>query len=78
MRISGNEPSAVILSQTKWLQMWKMMVRKCKTNWSQKEWWFKPTKLQFQSVLIRKILMLLKLYESTEVDRKDIFNKYFN
>ena len=30
----------------------------------------KPTKLQFQSILIRKILMLSKRYESTEVDRR--------
>ena len=28
MRISGNEPSSVILSQTKWFQKLKMMVRK--------------------------------------------------
>ena len=30
----------------------------------------KPTKLQFQLVLIRKIFMISKRYESTEVDRR--------
>ena len=29
MRISGNEPSSVILSQTKWFQTLKMIARKC-------------------------------------------------
>ena len=29
MRISGNEPSSVILSQTKLIQNLKMMTRKC-------------------------------------------------
>ena len=29
MRISGNEPSSVILSQTKWIQKLKMIARKC-------------------------------------------------
>ena len=28
MRISGNEPSSVILSQTKWFQTMKMIARK--------------------------------------------------
>ena len=29
MRSSGNEPSSMILSQTKWFQKLKMMARKC-------------------------------------------------
>ena len=29
MRISGNEPSSVILSQKKWFQTLKMIARKC-------------------------------------------------
>ena len=33
-------------------------------------WCIKPLKLQFQSILTRKILMLSKRYESTEVDRR--------
>ena len=41
-----------------------------KTSWSQKGWCNKPTKLQFQLILIRKILMLLKRYESTKVDSR--------
>ena len=35
---------------------------------SQKGWCNKPTRLQFQSILKRKIWMLSKCYESTEVD----------
>ena len=30
----------------------------------------KPNKLQFQSIFTRKILMLSKRYESTEIDRR--------
>ena len=37
---------------------------------SQKGWCNKPTKIQFQSFLTRKILMLSKHYEPTEVDRR--------
>ena len=29
VRISGNEPSSLILSQTKWIQKLKMIARKC-------------------------------------------------
>ena len=29
MRISGNEPSSVILRQTKWFQTLEMLTRKC-------------------------------------------------
>ena len=32
MRISGNEPSSVILSQTKWIQKLQMIARKCQTQ----------------------------------------------
>ena len=39
-----------------------------KRSWSQKVMCNKPTKLQFQLILIRKTLMLPKRYESTEVD----------
>ena len=53
MRISGNEPSSVILSQTKWIQKLKMIARiSAKTSWSQKGWCNKPTELQFQLILI--------------------------
>ena len=37
---------------------------------SQKGWCNKPTKLHFQCILTRKILMLSKRYESTKVDRR--------
>ena len=43
----------------------KWLPKSSKTGWSQKRWCNKPTKLQFQSILIRKILMLSKRYEST-------------
>ena len=58
MRISGNELSSVILSQTKWFQTLKMIAQKAKSSLSQKGWCHKPTKLQFQSILTRTILML--------------------
>ena len=34
------------------------MTKKCLNSWSQKGWCNKPTKLQFQTILMRKILML--------------------
>ena len=34
------------------------MPKNCKTSESKKGWWKKPTKLQFQSILTQKILML--------------------
>ena len=72
MRISGNEPSSVIFSQTKWFQTLKMIARKCqiklKPKWDGVN---KPTKLQFQSILINtENFDALKHYESTEVDRR--------
>ena len=70
MRISGNEPSSVILSQTEKFKKFKSDAKKCKNKRSQKGWCNKPTKLEFQSILIQKILMLSKRYESTEVDRR--------
>ena len=71
MRISGTEPSSAILSQTEKFQKLKIDAPKVpKTNWSQKGLCNKPTKLKFQSILTRKILMLSKRYESTEVDRR--------
>ena len=58
MRISGNEPSSVILSQNKVVSNVKMISQTCQIKLSQKGWCNKPTKLQFQSILTRKILML--------------------
>ena len=71
MRISGNEPSSVILSQTMWIQKLKMIAWKCqKQSEAKRDGVINPTKLQLQSILIRIILMLSKRYESTEVDRR--------
>ena len=60
MRISGIEPSSVILSQTMKFKKLKSNDPKelLKTSWSQKGWCNKPTKLQFQTILTWKILML--------------------
>ena len=55
MCISGTEPSSVVLSQSSNFKSWKEMSQK---RWSQKGWCNKPTKLQFQTILSRKILML--------------------
>ena len=70
MRIPSNKPSSLILSQTKCCQKLKIMTRKCLKKVIQKGWCNKPTKLQYQAILIRKISMLSKRYESTEVDRR--------
>ena len=48
----------------------KQLSESAKTSWSQQGWCNKPTKLHFQSVLIRKIFMLSNRYESTAVDRR--------
>ena len=69
VRISGTEPSSVILSRTKKFQ-------KVESGGTQL-WRYKPTKLQFQSILTQKILMpssnaLIKLDESF-----DEMTKYF-
>ena len=71
MRISGTEPSSVILSQTKLFKDMESEVPKVsKQAESQKGLCNKPTELQFQSILTRRILMLSKRYESTKVDRR--------
>ena len=58
MRISGTEPSSVILSQKCISKVEKRCLKRAKTSWSQKGWCNKPTKLQFQTILTRKILLL--------------------
>ena len=48
MRISGTEPSSVILSQTNWSKKMKMMPKKCQKQAKAKmDGEMKPTKLQF-------------------------------
>ena len=58
MRISGTEPSSVILSQKVFSKVEKRCPKRTKTSLSQKGRCNKPQKLQFQSILTRKILML--------------------
>ena len=59
MRISGTEPSSVILSQNKVMQkVEKWCPKSVKSSFSQMGWCNKPTELQFQSILTRQILML--------------------
>ena len=72
MRILVTEPSSVILSQTKKFKKMKSDAPKVPKQAKAKRdrWCNKPTKLQFQSILTRKILMLSKRYESTEVERR--------
>ena len=66
MRISGTEPSSVILSQKVVSKVGKWYLKSAKTSWSQKGWCNKPTKLQFQLILTRKILKILKNALHTE------------
>ena len=58
MRISGTEPSSVILSQKSSCKIWQRCPESAKTSWSQKGWCNKPIELQFRSIFTRKILML--------------------
>ena len=55
IRISGSEPSSLILSRPP----------KCQKSWSQKGWCNQPIKLQFQSILTREIWMLSSMLSST-------------
>ena len=72
MRISGIEPSSVILiAKQSSLQSWKSDAEKVpkRANGKQDGAIRKPTKTQFQSTFItQKILMFSKRYESIEVD----------
>ena len=68
MRISGTEPSSVILSQKRNFQTFaKRCPKRAKTSRSQKGWCNKPTKLQFQTILPRKILMLSNVTNQPEL-----------
>ena len=59
MRILGTEPSSVILSQTMYFEKLKRDAPKVPRQVEAKKGWCnKPTKLQFQQSLTRKILML--------------------
>ena len=51
MRISGTEPSSVILSKTYFQNLKINYQKSAKTSWSQKGWCNKTTDLQFQSIL---------------------------
>ena len=55
MRISGIEPSSVIFNQRKKLKKLKNNAKKYRKKLNQKGWCNKPTKLQFLSILTRKI-----------------------
>ena len=58
MRILGTEPSSVILSQTMKFKKLKSDDPKVPKQAEAKRDGNKPTKLQFQTILTRKILML--------------------
>ena len=51
MRISGTEPSSVILSQICSIKSCKVMTKKCQNKLKPKGMVYKPTKLLFQSIL---------------------------
>ena len=68
MRISGTEPSSLIRRQTKYFQKLESDVTKVpKQGWAKRDG---VINTHNQSILARKILMLSKRYESTEVDRR--------
>ena len=47
MRISGIEPSSVMLSQTKWFKSWKVMPKSAETSLSQKDGVINPQNYNF-------------------------------
>ena len=57
MRISGIEPSSVILSQTKWFQTLKMIAKVPNQGKAKRDGLINPQNYNF-SQLTRKILML--------------------
>ena len=62
LRISGTEPSSVILRKNG-----KICLNGAKTSWSQRGWCIKPTKVLFQTILTRKILMLSNATNQTKL-----------
>ena len=71
MRISGNEPSSVIISQTCYIEMLKIKDQKVpKQAEAKRDGVINPQNYNFNQFQTRKILMLSKRYESTEVDRR--------
>ena len=66
MRISGNEPSSVILSQTKWFQTLKMFARKCQNqaNLANRDGVINPQNFNFSQFNMENV-DALKHYEST-------------
>ena len=71
MRISGTEPSSVILSQTKLFKKVKSDAKKCKNNVkARRECVINPQNDNFNEFYNMENLMLSKHYESTEVDRR--------
>ena len=71
MRISGNKPSSVILSQTCSIKKLKFNEQKVpKQAEAKRDGVINPQNYNFNQFETRKILMLSKRYESTEVDRR--------
>ena len=71
MRISGTEPSSVILSLTKYFKKLKSDAQKVsKQAKAKRDGVINPQNYNLNQFLTRKILMLSKRYESTEVDRR--------
>ena len=75
MRISVTEPSSVILSQTKTFKKMKSdapILKVPKQAKAKSEGVNKTNKLQYQSILTRKIFMLSKRNESSEIDHRTL------
>ena len=70
MRISGTEPSSVILSQTCIKTLKSNDQKVPKQAEAKRNGVINPQNYNFNQFNTRKILMLSKRYESTEVDRR--------
>ena len=70
LRISGNEPSSVILSQIKWFQKKKTLTRKCQNKLKPKrDGVINPQNYNFNQFYTENF-DAFKRYESIEVDRR--------
>ena len=67
IRISGTEPSSVILSH---LKSWKVMSKMPEQAEAKRDGVINPQNYNCNQILKRKILMPSKCYESTKVDRR--------
>ena len=73
MRILGNEPTSVILCQTKKLKMWKWWPESAKTSWGQTEWCYKTLYIRYPS---QECLILFLILDQQWLLTDQTFHRY--